>query len=235
MNWLVITFAITFAASVALSVAVGALAKRCGVVDHPDGKRKLHPQPVARWGGVAVYMALTLGLLVACHGDFGVDERFGELSLLLVTAAGIVCFCGAIDDCWSLNSRLKLALQVVAVMPIVAFGYWIDKITAFGVPIYFGWLGIPLTVIWLLGCINSLNLLDGMDGLASMVGTLTAAMIAIVATSLGHEHVSVIALVLAGALCGFLVHNLPPARIFLGDSGSMVIGLVLGVLGMQGR
>ena len=234
MNWLVITFGITFAAAVALTVAVRALAHRCGAIDHPDGKRKLHPRPVARWGGVAVYAALTLGLLVARLGDFGVDERFGELSLVLVAAAGIVCFCGAIDDCWALSSRLKLCLQIIAVMPIIAFGYWIDKITAFGVPIHLGWLGMPLTVIWLLGCINSLNLLDGMDGLASMVGALTAGMLAIVAASLGHEHVSVIALVLAGALCGFLVHNLPPAKIFLGDSGSMVIGLALGVLGMQG-
>jgi UDP-GlcNAc:undecaprenyl-phosphate GlcNAc-1-phosphate transferase len=234
MNWLLLTFAFTFVASVVLTVIVRAVALRCQVVDHPDGKRKLHAGPVALWGGVGVYLALTLGLFVASLGTFGVDERFGELSLLLVVAAGIVCFCGAIDDCWALSSRMKLILQLVAVAPIVGFGYWIDKITVFGMPIELGWLGAPLTVLWLVGCINSLNLLDGMDGLASMVGALTAFMLAIIATSLGHDHVSVIALVLAGSLCGFLIHNRPPARVFLGDSGSMVIGLALGVLGMQG-
>jgi UDP-GlcNAc:undecaprenyl-phosphate GlcNAc-1-phosphate transferase len=84
-----------------------------------------------------------------------------------------------------------------------------------------------------LGCINALNLIDGMDGLASVVGFSTAAMMGVIAANGGHDHVAVIALVMSGALAGFFVHNRPPARIFLGDSGSMVIGLTVGVLGMQ--
>jgi UDP-GlcNAc:undecaprenyl-phosphate/decaprenyl-phosphate GlcNAc-1-phosphate transferase len=119
-------------------------------------------------------------------------------------------------------------------MPVVMSGYSVDHIAAFGYWIPLGWLGIPLTIAWLLGCINALNLIDGMDGLASMVGLSTAGMMAIIAVSMGNDHVAVIAAVLAGALAGFLVYNLPPASIFLGDSGSMVIGLVVGILGFQG-
>jgi hypothetical protein len=96
-----------------------------------------------------------------------------------------------------------------------------------------GWLGVPITVLWLLACINALNLLDGMDGLASLVGLCTAAMLAIIALNLGHAHVAIVAFALAGALAGFLLYNLPPASIYLGDSGSMVIGMVIGLLGMQ--
>ena len=91
---------------------------------------------------------------------------------------------------------------------------------------------MPLTVLWLLGCINAMNLLDGMDGLASMVGLFTAVTMAVIATHQGNQYVAVIAIALAGALAGFLVHNRPPASIFLGDSGSMVIGLVVGILGV---
>jgi UDP-GlcNAc:undecaprenyl-phosphate/decaprenyl-phosphate GlcNAc-1-phosphate transferase len=234
MNSLLLTFLVALLASLLLTVIVRVVARRLGVVDHPDGRRKLHKVPVSLWGGVAVYLALVLGLAAARLGTFGTGPELADLSMVLMIATGIVCVCGAVDDCWCLNSRFKLALQIVAVLPIVAFGYTIDRIVVFGYPIHLGWFGVPLTVAWLVGCINALNLLDGMDGLTSMVGLLTATMLGIIATNLGHDHVTAIAVVLAGALAGFLVHNLPPASIFLGDSGSMVIGLVLGVLGMQG-
>jgi UDP-GlcNAc:undecaprenyl-phosphate GlcNAc-1-phosphate transferase len=234
MNSLAVTFFVTFLASLLLTIVVRDVARRWGVVDHPDGKRKLHKVPVSLWGGAAVYLALVLGLFAAGCGSFGVAAQFRELATALVIAAGIVCTCGAVDDWRCLNPRFKLLLQVCSVLPIVGFGYRIERIVAFSCPIELGWLGIPLTVAWLVGCINALNLLDGMDGLASLVGLLTAAMMGIIANSIGNDHVAVIAVVLIAALAGFLVHNLPPASIFLGDSGSMVIGLVLGVLGMQG-
>jgi UDP-GlcNAc:undecaprenyl-phosphate/decaprenyl-phosphate GlcNAc-1-phosphate transferase len=234
MNALLITFAITFVASLLLTVVVRSLARRLGIVDYPDGRRKLHKMPISLWGGVAVYLALVLGLCIARFGSFGVGQEYADLSTVLIIATGIVCACGAVDDCWCLNSRFKLALQICSVLPIIAFGYTIHRVVAFGYPIELGWLGVPITALWLVGCINALNLLDGMDGLSSMVGLLTAAMMGIIAVSLEHNYVTVIAVVLVASLAGFLIHNLPPASIFLGDSGSMVIGLVLGVLGMQG-
>jgi UDP-GlcNAc:undecaprenyl-phosphate GlcNAc-1-phosphate transferase len=231
---LVITFLVAFSGSLLLTPAIRLLAGRMGALDQPDGNRKLHVGLTPLWGGVAVYLAIALGLGVAMCGSFGRRAELTDLSLALLLAAGIVCVCGAIDDRWCLGPRLKLLLQICSVLPIVAMGYSVDRIVAFSYPIELGWFAIPLTVVWLVGCINALNLLDGMDGLASTVGLVTAVMMAIIAVSAGNTHVAVVAIVLAAALAGFLFYNLPPASIFLGDSGSMVIGLMVGVLAIQG-
>jgi UDP-GlcNAc:undecaprenyl-phosphate GlcNAc-1-phosphate transferase len=229
-----LTFVVAFAASVTLTVAVRKLAVRWGVIDKPDGGRKKHRGAVPLWGGVAIYSAMVIGLIVASFGTYGTGPEFGSLARAVALAAGCVCLSGCIDDAFRLSPRAKLALQIVSVLPIVAMGYTIDSVVAFGYRIEFGHLGIPITVLWLIGCINALNLIDGMDGLASVVGLSTAAMLGVIAASQGFDHVAVIALVLAGALAGFFLHNRPPASIFMGDSGSMVIGLTVGVLGMQG-
>jgi UDP-GlcNAc:undecaprenyl-phosphate/decaprenyl-phosphate GlcNAc-1-phosphate transferase len=234
MNGWMLTVPVTFVASLLLTAAVRAFARCHGIVDRPDGRRKLHGRPVPLWGGVAVYGAAVLGLLAVRFGPGGASHEFTELSTAWAIAAGFVCFVGSIDDRFDLNSRLKLVLQIASVLPIVLLGYYVDRIVAFGYPIQLGWLGIPLTVLWLVGCINALNLIDGMDGLASIVGLSTAVMIGVIAASQGYYHVAMMAMVLSASLAGFLMYNLPPASIFLGDSGSMVIGLTLGVLGIQG-
>ncbi len=233
MNSLVWTSTAAFTASLLLTAAVRALARRYDIVDRPDGKRKLHGRPVPLWGGVAVYAATVIGLLAVRLGAGGTTE-FTELSNAWIIAAGFVCLVGSIDDRFNLPSRIKLVLQVVSVLPIVMLGYYVDRIVAFGCPIVLGWLGIPLTILWLVGCINALNLIDGMDGLASIIGLSTAAMLGVIAASQGQDHVAAMAIVLAASLAGFLIYNLPPASIFLGDSGSMVIGLSVGLLGIQG-
>ncbi len=233
MSSLVWTSTVAFTASLLLTAVVRALARRLAIVDRPDGMRKLHPRPVPLWGGVGVYVATVLGLLAIRLGARGTPQ-FIELSNAWIIAAGFVCFVGGIDDRFNLRSRVKLLLQIVSVLPIVMLGYYVDRIVAFGCPIVLGWLGIPLTILWLVGCINALNLIDGMDGLASIIGLSTAAMLGVIAASQQQSHVAAMAIVLAAALAGFLVYNLPPASIFLGDSGSMVIGLSVGLLGMQG-
>jgi UDP-GlcNAc:undecaprenyl-phosphate/decaprenyl-phosphate GlcNAc-1-phosphate transferase len=234
MSSLLLTSLVAFAASLVLTAVVRAAARHWGIVDLPDGVRKLHGPPRPLWGGVAVYGAMVLALLSIHLGLAEGSAELTALSTAWMVAAGFVCFVGSIDDLFDLHPRLKLALQIISVLPIVCLGYHVDRIVAFGCPIDLGWLGIPLTVLWLVGCINALNLIDGMDGLASIVGMSTAAMLGAIAASEGHAHVAIMAVVLAGALAGFLIYNLPPASIFLGDSGSMVIGLTVGVLGIQG-
>ena len=232
MNSLVWISTVAFVASLTLTRAVRAVARRYDIVDRPDGKRKLHGRPVPLWGGVAVYAATVLGLLAVRLSSIG-TESFISLSNAWIIAAGLVCFLGGIDDRYNLPSRIKLTLQIVSVLPIIVLGYYVDRIAAFGYPIYLGWFGAPLTILWLVGCINALNLIDGMDGLASIIGLSTAAMLGVIAANQGHDHVAAMAIILAAALAGFLIYNLPPASIFLGDSGSMVIGLSVGLLGIQ--
>jgi len=223
-----------FAAALSLTAVVRAAARRWCLVDHPDGKRKLHDRPKPILGGVAIYAAMAIALLAIRFVSPGATPELSELSTAWMIAAGFVCLVGCIDDIYNLNPRLKLALQIVSVLPIVLLGDHIDRVVAFGCPIHLGWLSVPLTVFWLVGCINALNLIDGMDGLASIVGLATATMLGVIAVNEGHPHVATIAVILAGALAGFLIYNLPPASIFLGDSGSMVIGLTVGVLGIAG-
>lgn len=221
------------AVSLALTPVARAVARKFHVVDTPDGLRKKHARAVPLWGGVVVYLAVLTGLFVV-RCTTPVSEAFDQLATTLVLSCGLVCVVGCIDDSRDLNPRFKLLLQIAAVLPVVASGYYFDRIVVCGLPIHFGWLGMPLTVLWLVGCINALNLIDGLDGLASVVGLSTALVMTVIAAQTGHPHVAAVALCLAGALIGFLAFNLPPASIFLGDSGSMVIGLMVGLISIQG-
>ena len=230
---LLLTFVAAFGTSLGLTAVVKSLAGLLGILDRPDGHRKLHSRPVPLWGGVGVYLAMVAGLATARWGRLALGPQFDELAWVVAAAAGLVCVVGCIDDAFRLGPRVKLLLQTLSVLPVVLAGYSVQQIIFLGWTIQFGWLGIPITVLWLVGCINALNLLDGMDGLASMVGVFTAATMGLIAAYLGNSYVTVVALALAGALAGFFVHNRPPASIFLGDSGSMVIGMVVGILGIQ--
>ncbi len=230
---LVITFCVSLGASLLLTPAVRWLALSWGVVDAPDGLRKRHPREVPLWGGIAVFSATVLGLSAARRSVLGKSFEFEEISSALIAIAGFVCFIGVIDDNIRLKPRVKLLLQTCAVLPLVLAGFRVYSVALFGSTFDLGWAGVPLTVLWLLGCINAINLLDGMDGLASVVGLAASLTLGVIADYTGNRHVTVAAVALAGALAGFLIHNRPPARIFLGDSGSMVIGVILGILGIQ--
>ena len=156
MSSLLLTFAVACAASLLLTPLVRRVALRCGVLDRPDGKRKLHGRPVPLWGGAAVYLALVVGLLAARYGAFGNGPELDRLALLLAFSAGFVCLFGGLDDARHLSSRLKLLLQTCAVLPMVFLG-WVDRVVLFGIPIELGWIGIPLTAFWLVGCINEIG------------------------------------------------------------------------------
>ena len=235
-NWLylLIPMAAALAVSLLLTPLVRSLAWRLGVLAHPDSERRFHRGPVPLLGGVAVYFALVAGLIAALLLDRFRQPDLARLCWTLIPAAGLACLFGTVDDCWSLRWRAKLVLQFLAALLIVSAGLSVDFIVVFGCRIELGWWGVALTIGWLMGCINALNLIDGLDGLASVVGLSTTSMMGIIALSMGNAHVAAASLALSAALAGFLVFNRPPASVFLGDSGSTLIGLVIGVLGIQG-
>jgi len=235
-NWyyFLVPMAVALAASLLLTPAVRRLAWRLRVLAYPDAHRRFHPRPVPLWGGVAVFFALVAGLITALLLDRFRQEDLTRLCWALIPAAALACLFGALDDCFNLRSRAKLLLQFFAALPIVAAGFSVDFIIVFGYRVELGWWGMPLTIFWLMGCINALNLIDGLDGLAAVVGLSTSSMMGIIAMNMGNDHVAAAATALTAALAGFLVFNRPPATIFLGDSGSTVIGLVIGVLGIRG-
>lgn len=227
------------ACSLLVSLAVvplaRSLARHVGLVDRPDGRRKLHQRIVPVAGGVAILASSLLVLFGVFASSFEAADWFANNTQLLGLLPGaiLICFVGVLDDRVGLRGRYKLAGQVFAVGVVMAFGLRVDAVHLFAWRVELGWFAIPFTLFWLLGAINSLNLLDGMDGLLGTVGTIVCLAIAVLAALHGHWAEAAVAATLAGALLGFLRYNLPPATIFLGDAGSMLIGLVIGVLAIR--
>jgi UDP-GlcNAc:undecaprenyl-phosphate/decaprenyl-phosphate GlcNAc-1-phosphate transferase len=155
-----------------------------------------------------------------------------ELIGLLIGSA-IICLVGVIDDYRHLRGRYKLLGQSLAVAVVMYSGISVRIVTVFSWDLDLGWMAIPFTMFWLLGAINSLNLLDGMDGLLGTVGTIVCLAFAAMAAMLNNSVGACVAIALAGALIGFLRYNAPPASVFLGDAGSMLVGLVIGALAIR--
>lgn len=229
---LLLIFCGALGVSLVLTRAARWTARRLRFVDQPDGERKLQTSAVPVGGGVAVFATFVI-VTLCIVGQWG-GELLSALAWPLLAAAGCLCLLGAVDDKRNLNGRLKFLLQIASVAPLLASGFLIDDVLLFGYQLHLGWLGVPLTLLWLLTCINAVNLLDGMDGMASVVGIFGGLAVAALASLSGHGHIAMLAVALAGAISGFLRFNVPPATIYLGDSGSTTIGLLLGVLGIQG-
>jgi UDP-GlcNAc:undecaprenyl-phosphate GlcNAc-1-phosphate transferase len=236
-----LTIALSFLASaltaLGLTPLVIRLARRVGAVDQPD-ERKVHAYPMPRLGGVAIFFSLFVGLVLfwilspeLMAGRWLVQQRglVFFLALLAMIALGIW------DDVKSLGPARKFLIQLVLSSAVYAAGFKISTITN-----PFGATGLELnifdyaaTVLWIIGVTNAVNLSDGLDGLASgisIIACLTIGPIALLNNDLGT---AILALVLAGALLGFLRYNFNPARIFLGDSGSLGLGFTLAVLSVQ--
>ena len=222
-------------AGIALAPATRWLAHRANLVDRPDGRRKVDGRVTPLGGGIAVYataLAVMFALLAfpspwqsALVADSGRLLALGVGCTLLLTV-------GLIDDRFELRGRHKLLAQILVCIMLAASGFTIQRVELFGESVSLGVLAAPLSVLWLLSAINALNLIDGMDGLATGVGLTMMAAILPLALMLGHTSDAVLAVAFAGAMIGFLCYNFPPAQQFLGDAGSMLIGLVLGALSL---
>jgi UDP-GlcNAc:undecaprenyl-phosphate GlcNAc-1-phosphate transferase len=238
MAWqVVIPAAVAGLASGALTALVRRIAPRLYLVDTPDKRRKVHRRAIPLGGGVAVFVASAAVLAAFWYLPSPLQsllqERPPHLGFLLAGALVIVIV-GTLDDLVELRGRQKLVGQILAAMIVTAGGLVIERIVLFGWELELGPLAVPLTLFWLLGAINAVNLLDGIDGLASVLGIILSGATAVLAALSGHPSVAIIAVVFAGSLLGFLRFNFPPASIFLGDAGSMLIGLMVGALAIHG-
>ncbi len=189
-----------------------------GVVDRPDGRLKDHAEPVPYLGGLAVFIAFLLSL--------GMTFEFDNDLLALLLASTIVATLGLIDDFGVLTPKAKVLGQLVAIFVLLRAGIFVHVVF---LPL---WVRMLLTVVWLVGLSNAFNLLDIMDGLASGVAVIAAGFLLTVASLNGRWVVAAFTVALIGALLGFLKFNFPPAAIYLGDAGSLFIGLTLGALAM---
>lgn len=201
-------------------------------MDQPDRIRKFHTKPIPRIGGVSVFVAYSASFavlfIVPVRASNMVQSRFGiDRTFFLATA--IVFFTGLLDDIRGLKAWQKFLGQFAASILALCAGVKIGGIAGHHLP---SWLAVPATLLWLVGCTNAFNLIDGVDGLAAGVG-LFASLTTLIAALLEHNfELAVVTAPLAGALLGILHFNFNPASIFLGDSGSLLIGFLLGCYGV---
>lgn len=228
----------------ALTPAFRRLAKTWGLMDHPDGRRKIHALPVPVCGGVAVYASATVILLLltlfttmtglpSSWNAFISDPLKARKLAALFAAATVLACIGIFDDRFGIRGRFKLVGQVIAASIVICGGVMIDKVNIFDYQLDLNYFAIPITLIWLLLAINSLNLIDGLDGLLGTVGLILCCTIGVMTYLNWNADAAIIAFTMAGALTAFLCYNFPPATIYLGDAGSMLIGLVVGTLAIQ--
>ena len=220
-----------------LTPRVRAMALSMGVVDAPGGRR-VHKEVTPRLGGVAVIAGFFAPLaLFAVVKTAAMQNLLGQPDLVigLVLGSLVVCGVGAIDDVRSLGPWAKLAAQAVAAVIGYAFGYRIEAINipTIGV-VDMGVMALPITVLWFLAITNALNLIDGLDGLASGIALFATASNLVIAHYNDSHVVVLLSAALAGSLFGYLRYNFNPATIFLGDSGSMFLGFTLAATSLAG-
>lgn len=235
-----VTLLLAVLSAVVLTPPVEWLARRIGAVAVPD-ERKVHDRPVAQIGGLALYS----GFLLAVAGRIIVD-RIGhpEFPLLpvdmqlagIVVGASVVFAVGFVDDLRDLSAGWKLIGQLAAAGILVYSGVVIEFVgNPFGGGlIYLGWLAIPLTLFWIVAFTNTVNFMDGLDGLAAGVCAIAALTFFAFAFITGQTGAGILSALVAGLCVGFLWHNFHPARIFMGDSGALFLGFVLSAIAMQG-
>jgi UDP-GlcNAc:undecaprenyl-phosphate GlcNAc-1-phosphate transferase len=218
----IVTFVLSIILSLYLTPVMRRAALQFGIIDKPDGKLKKHKKPMPYLGGIAIYLSFLLALA------FSFAPEFNKEVLGLLLAGTIVLLLGFIDDLGFLKTWVKFAGQLIAVLVLVKSGIYIKLVF---LPIY---VSIPLTFVWLVGMMNAFNIIDVMDGLAAGVAFFASVAFFFVALLNGRIMIAIVAITLAGSLLGFLRYNFTPARIYMGDTGSMFLGLMIGAMAMIG-
>ena len=233
-NDLIVITALALISGSLLTGTARRVALAAGVLDLPDARRKLHGVPTPVMGGPAIFLSLAATVAAATFlpGPAALLAAVpGRMLAMLLVSGGLFCLLGFYDDVRPMRASRKFLWQFVAAFPFAAFGAPVTWIEICGVDVTLGGtVGTALTLFWLVACANTINLIDGLDGLAGSVGLIACVGIAAVADLQNLPGATALALIVAGSLSGFLCHNLPPARIFLGDSGSLLIGFLIGAL-----
>jgi UDP-GlcNAc:undecaprenyl-phosphate GlcNAc-1-phosphate transferase len=208
-----------------------------GAVDEP-GARRVHTRRIPRLGGIAIVMGFFVpGVLLFALGTHAARIFVGSshITLGLVVGGVLVACTGLIDDIKGLGAKTKLLAQMSAGAVAYACHMRIEAIDLPGLGIYkLGWLAMPVTIAWIVGTINALNLIDGLDGLAAGVTFFACVTNFLIAALIGNSFIELVSAALGGAVIGFLFYNFNPAQIFMGDSGSMFLGFVLGAAALLG-
>lgn len=219
--------------SLLLTPLVIKLNTRLGLMDLPDDRRKLHDQPVPTAGGLAVLISFLVALAVNQSFSGAEFQVAPGLSLGLGLGCLVVGLLGLYDDIRNIGPWGKIGVQILGGLILYYFDFRVDAIThPFGDSIDLNWLSLPFTLIWVLLVTNAINLIDGVDGLAAGIVVVSLATLTAVSIRADEMRVLFFAAILGGALAGFYFFNFPPAKIFLGDCGSLVLGFALAAISL---
>ena len=231
--WLraLLAIAVGFAVSFASTPIVKTFAQKVGAIDVRMDARRVHDHPIPRMGGLAIFLGFILSVVLFV----GISRQVQGILL----GAVLIAACGAIDDIISLRAWIKLIVQIVAAIVAVAHGVVIEvlmnpNIFSENEALILGVLAVPVTILWIVGITNSVNLIDGLDGLAVGVSTISSVTMFVVALLVAEGNVAVILAALMGACLGFMPYNLNPAKIFMGDTGALLLGYVLSTVSVVG-
>ncbi len=227
---LILAAVVAFLLCFGMTPPVKRFAELIGAVDQPN-ERRINKVPIPRMGGLAIFLGFVLTALLFVPLSTQVTG--------ILLGAVIIAVMGAVDDIMSLNPWVKLGGQIVAAVVVIRCGVVFDAISnpnpLSEVPfIEIGWLSVPLTILWVVACTNAVNLIDGLDGLAVGVSTISSLTMLVVSLIVSEPPVSLLLAALTGACLGFMPYNLNPAKIFMGDVGSQLLGFVLSTVSILG-
>jgi UDP-GlcNAc:undecaprenyl-phosphate GlcNAc-1-phosphate transferase len=229
------TFIFTYLCACILAIIITPVVIKAGHIlrlyDRPT-KRKVHTGQIPRIGGVAIFLSSILLVIAVLFLDNAIGERFRSMQTQIITllcASSFIFMVGFIDDLRPVRVRYKLMAQIAAALAMCFAGVQIETLNIANLfTLQFGLFSFPLTIFWIISITNAVNLVDGLDGLAAGISAIACSVIAVFALMRGELVLAVMMLALMGSLTGFLFFNFNPARIFMGDCGSMFLGFVLG-------
>ncbi|MEG1763867.1 MAG: MraY family glycosyltransferase [Oscillospiraceae bacterium] len=225
------TIAVAFIISFGATPIVKTFAQKVGAMDVPGEARRVHDHPIPRMGGLAIFLGFLLSVLL--FADINRQIQGMLLGCVIIVATG------AVDDIISLKAWVKLLLQILAAVVAVLHGVVIEVIMNPAVwsaseYLVLGGMAIPVTILWIVGITNSVNLIDGLDGLAVGVSGISSLTMLVIALVVSDGNVAIVLAGLMGACIGFMPYNLNPAKIFMGDTGSLLLGYVLATMSVLG-
>ena len=229
---IIAAFAVAAVLSYFFTPPVKNFAHKVGAIDVPKDARRMHKKPIPRLGGLAIYGGFLCSIL-----NFG---QLDETMLCVLLGAAIIVALGIFDDVLALGAKLKFVVQIVAAaIPVcigdLQIGLFTNLNPLSDTPfVHLGILAVPVTIIWIVGITNAVNLIDGLDGLAVGVSSIAAITMLAVALLTGNMPIAITMAALAGACIGFMPYNLNPAKIFMGDTGSTFLGYMLATVSIMG-
>lgn len=230
MEGYIIPFFVAIFISLVATPLVKVFAVKIGAIDIPKDDRRIHNKPMPLMGGLAIYIGIVISSLI-----FLPMER---TLVSIILGATIILISGIIDDMRGLSPKLKLGFQVVAGLVLILGGVKVDFVTnpfsSNYVLLYLKWFSIPITLFWIVGITNTVNLIDGLDGLACGVAAISSISLMLVAEKFGQMNVTILSAAVAGACIGFLPYNFNPAKIFMGDTGALLLGFMLAAISIEG-